>query len=92
MKSLFRVWRVLARYTQGPFDAPINLAVFRVVLFGYVAWFAAYEYDLVWFAGLPDAFRIPPVYTAWYRALPLSADVVAVGRVVLIDLEGLGRV
>jgi hypothetical protein len=73
----------LPRYLAA-LDSPINLAVFRAVLFAYLAWFTATEYDFVWFASLPAVLRMPPPLTNWLIALPISPATVAAGRLALI--------
>jgi hypothetical protein len=65
-------------------DSALNLAVFRIVLFGYLAWFAATFYDLVWFAGLPEALRTPPPYSGWYAAIPMTPAMVEAGQWLLV--------
>lgn len=43
---------------------PLNLALFRVVLFGFAAGMFSYEYILL-FATLPESFVLPPVGMGW---------------------------
>ena len=65
-------------------SSPLSLAVFRSVLFGYLAWSAVTTYDWAWFAALPEALRTPPAFTGWYAALPLTPEVVRVAQWALV--------
>jgi vitamin K-dependent gamma-carboxylase-like protein len=52
--------------------SPINLAIFRIVFFAYLAYFTLTAFDLVWFAALPDGLRVVPKLAGWYARLPLT--------------------
>jgi hypothetical protein len=78
---------IASRATADDFEdagAALNLAMFRMVFFGYLAWFAATAYDWTWFASLPDALRTPPPLAGWYAALPFSPAGVRACQIALI--------
>ena len=55
----------IVRYFSAE-GSPVDLAVFRVVLFGWIAGAAAFSYDFAWLASAPEGLRVAPLFTAWF--------------------------
>lgn len=60
------------RFFGAP-ESPLNIAVFRIVLFFFLTRIGSY--NISWFASLPPALRVPPPgYESWFHLIPLEPE------------------
>ena len=62
---------------------PVNLSVFRIVFFGFFAWWIDLD-NIIWFSQLPRELRVPPIGFGWFLNNEKTFDPVVVNILGLI--------
>lgn len=74
--------RLAPGFLDEPTD-PVNLAVFRIVVFASL-FFTTLDQDSVWFSRLPEELMMLPFGTAWLPTLPISPAIVSAAKLLLL--------
>ena len=62
---LFKKLKAAIRNFFMPIEHPVNLAVFRIVFFGFFAWWLDLD-KIVWFSQLPRELQVAPIGFGWF--------------------------